>query len=303
MINFEKKIEFKEEGKPDLLGTEQLVEQPIERLDKYPKSDKQNQEGSLLRFLGRNKFFRDLAIVLSIGGCLATTRIQAEPKLSVSSEKIEKRKENSYSSFVQEIVIKIIDILDKNVNLQEAVSDLEVVEDPSIYVNNKAIAAVEPYKGTGPYKPVLKIAPWDSLDKKEKNILPSIVFHELVHIIQNYKLAKIVNNPNKVSLEEKIEAAFYLATLKEKDGSVMSNLGAELEAYYYQIQFEAANNKEGADSSSLAGFFLYRMLLDRSGFLDRNPQIRELVQYMDTQIENLTGYNLTSFIKELKYKK
>ncbi len=132
----------------------------------------------------------------------------------------------------------------------------------------------------------------------EIDTLKSSMYHELVHARQNLML-KIYFKGEKGAIPE-WKMKFYYASFTDTSGTY-GYIGAEMEAYYYELLFE--KEKFGIfDESTYANFISYYLQILKSGAYSKYGEIRKLTEEYYKKLVQVTGQTWREFYQREKEK-
>ena len=130
--------------------------------------------------------------------------------------------------------------------------------------------------------------------------LKSSLFHELVHAQQDVQLTEYFEGRPESIPKWKIEF-YYAKNQSTSNKQAGIHLGAELEAYYYEVLFE--NQKYGTyDKGTYAGFLSYYMKLRNSEVYSIYEEVKNITEKYYEDLVKVTGQDLNSFVKSLNSK-
>lgn len=212
-----------------------------------------------------------------INGCASLGRIipKEDPKTSKDLETLLNK-------------IELFKELNKNPNIS-----LKIIEDNSIYKRGH-LAEYMPNINLFDYSGTIKITPYSSLSDEDKESFESSIYHELVHVEQDYEIYNYYFQNGSNIPEWKIK--FYYANLPKEE---KIHIGCELDAHYKQALFEKRQTGK-INKSTLAGFFTYYMQIQRTTAFNTFNEIRQLVSDEYDKIKEISGYDLESFLSKSK---
>lgn len=230
------------------------------------------------------------------------------PKLSAAfghEEKGEKKPAEPQEKAEQQLIEKVAEleeIFNKHEMMRDLLKELEGLPNSRLrFIFNEKLYE----KGIlGAFRPdnlnylsnifrgTIEITPPDKLtDEEDVKSFESTIYHEMVHVKQDYELWNYYHRGNPNNMPE-WQAKYYFSNLPER----RFRIGAEFEAYYKQIVFEKKELGE-INKSTLAGFFTNYMAIQMTGAFREYGEIREIVSEKHEEVARLSGYTLEKFIE------
>ena len=279
-----------------------IINKTIQNEQALQNTDSVNTKAEKSVVLNRREFLEKLAKIAALLGLSSITELYSGCSLAkkdflskLLSETPEQMSLEQIKSILQEIPLYVE--LSQNPRIK-----IELIESEEI----KTKGAIAGWSGSlylNGVKGKLYFYPYDKLtDPIEKENYPSMIYHELVHIKQDWELFKYFMEEN---LENKIpewKMKFYYAKIPELK---VNYIGMEIDAYYEQIIF----SKERTNTIpflALYGFF-YRIDTIRSTKAYKQyPEIKKYVEELEKTIETISGYTrerVRSEAQKIKNKK